>query len=59
MAVQSKPWEGSREKQMLTIYNPENEVVICFVRKSEDKRTDVDCYKIQTRPVPPAAAEEE
>ena len=53
-----KPWEGSREKQMVTIYEPKK-VVICFVRKSEDEKTDVDCYKILTRSAPPVAAEHE
>ena len=52
-------WESSREKQMVTIYEPEKEVVICFVRSAEGERTDVDCYKIQTRPAPPQAAEQE
>lgn len=51
-------WEGSREKQMVTIYEPEREVVICFVR-SEGEKTDVDCYKVVTRPAPPAAEEQE
>jgi hypothetical protein len=52
-------WEGSREKQMVAIYDPEKEVVICFIRKGEDEGTEVDCYKIQTRPAPPQAAEQE
>ena len=51
-------WEGSREKQMVTIYEPEKEVVICFVR-SEGEKTDVDSYKIQTRPAPSQAAAQE
>ena len=51
-------WEGSREKQMVKIYEPEKEVVICFVR-SEGQKTDVDSYKVITRPPPPAAAEQE
>ncbi len=51
-------WDDSREKQMLTIYEPEKEVVICFVR-SKGEKTDVDCYKVITRPPPPQAAEQE
>ena len=52
-------WESSREKQMVAIYEPEKEVVICFVRSAEGERTDVDCYKVITRPAPPKAAEKE
>ena len=43
---------------MVTIYEPEKEVVICFVR-SEGEKTDVDSYKVITRPAPPQAAEQE
>ena len=43
---------------MVTIYEPEKEVVICFVR-SKGGKTDVDCYKVITRPSPPQAAEQE
>ena len=51
-------WDGSREQQMVTIYDPEKEVVVCFVKKDDDDRTQVDCYKIQTNPTPPVAADE-
>lgn len=54
-----KPWAGSKESRMLAAYDPAMEVVICFVRKGEDDRTDIDSYKIKTRPAPPAAAEQE
>ena len=54
-----KPWGGSRESKMVEVYDPEMEVVICFLRKGEGNRTDIDSYKIQTRPAPPAAAKQE
>ena len=54
-----KPWAGSKESRMLAAYDPATEVVICFVRKGEGDRTDIDSYKIKTRPAPPAAADQE
>ena len=54
-----KPWEGSREKGMVEVYDPKNEVVICFVRKGDGDKTEIDCYTIKTRPTPPDAAEQE
>ena len=53
-----KPWAGSKESGMLAAYDPATEVVICFVRKGEGDRTDIDSYKIKTRPGPPAAERE-
>jgi len=53
-----KQWYGSKEARMVAGYDPHKEVVICFVRKAAEDQTDIDCYKIQTRPVPPEAAEE-
>ena len=54
-----KPWAGSKESRMLAAYDPAMEVVVCFVRKGEGDRTDIDSYKIKTRPAPPAAADQE
>jgi hypothetical protein len=54
-----QPWVGSKESRMVAAYDPATEVVICFVRKGAGDRTDIDSYKIKTRPAPPAAAEEE
>ena len=54
-----KPWAGSKESRMLAAYDPAMEVVVCFVRKGEGDSTGIDSYKIKTRPVPPAAAEQE
>ena len=51
-------WYGSKEARMVAGYEPRKEVVICFVRKAAENQTDIDCYKIQTRPAPPDAAEE-
>jgi hypothetical protein len=54
-----KPWFGTKESRMVAGYDPETEVVICFVRKAEDDKTDLDAYKIKTRPAPLIAAEHE
>ncbi len=54
-----KPWAGSKESKMVAAYDPEMEVVICFVRKGKGERTDIDSYKIKTNPAPPEAAEQE
>ena len=54
-----KPWVGSREKGMVEVYDPKIEVVICFVRKGDEDKTEIDCYTIKTRPTPPDAAEQE
>ena len=54
-----KPWTGSKESRMVAAYDPEMEVVICFVRKGEGDRTDIDSYRFKTTPAPPAAAEME
>ena len=53
-----KPWYGTKESRMVAGYDPETEVVICFVRKADDDTTDIDAYKIKTRPTPPLAAEQ-
>jgi hypothetical protein len=52
-----KPWYGTKESRMVAGYDPEKEVVICFVRTADGDRTDFDCYKILTNPAPPQAAE--
>ena len=52
-----KPWVGSKESRMLAAYDPATEVVVCFMRKGKGDSTDIDSYKIKTRPAPPAAAE--
>ena len=52
-----KPWAGSREARMVAGYDPTTNVVICFVRKDGEEKTDIDAYNIQTRPAPPLAAE--
>ena len=60
-------WNGFQEKGRgmifvpsdLENYDPNIEVVICFVRKAEEDRTDIDSYRFKTRPAPPDAAEQE
>ena len=52
-------WYGSKEARMVSSYDQEKEVVVCFIRKGAEDGTQVDWYKIQTRPSPPAAAEME
>jgi hypothetical protein len=52
-----KPWYGTKESRMVAGYDPEKEVVICFVRKARGDRSNFDCYKLQTNPAPPIAAE--
>ncbi len=52
-----KPWYGTKESRMVAAYDPEREIVICFVRNSGSDRTNFDCYKPQTNPAPPIAAE--
>ena len=52
-----KPWYGTKESRMVAGYDPEKEVVVCFVRQGTKDRTDFDCYKILTAPAPPEAAE--
>ena len=42
---------------MVSSYDPRTEVVIAFFRKGTDDRTDIDSYKIKTRPTPPLTAE--
>jgi hypothetical protein len=41
------------------VSDPKVEVVICFVRKAEGERTDIDSYRFKTNPTPPDAAERE
>jgi len=54
-----KPWAGAREAGMVNDYNPNIEVVICFVPKADGNRTEVDNYRLKTRPTRPAAAVKE
>jgi hypothetical protein len=52
------PWYGTKESRMVASYDPRTEVVIAFFRKATDG-TDIDSYKIKTRPTPPMADERE
>ena len=54
-----KPWIGSREQRMVAGYDPATEIVICFVWKGNDEQSEIDAYRIKTRPAPPLAAERE
>ena len=54
-----KPWYGTKESRMVAGYDPEKEVVICFVRQAEGDRAGFDCYKVLTNSAPPLAAEKE
>ena len=53
------PWYGTKESRMVSGYDPRTEVVIAFFRRAADDRTDIDSYKIKTRPAPPWAEERE
>ena len=53
------PWYGTKESRMVSSYDPRTEVVIAFFRKAAEDRTDIDSYKIKTRPAPPVAEERE
>ena len=53
------PWYGSKESRMVASYDPRTDVVLAFFRKAADDRTDIDSYKIKTRPAPPMAEEGE
>jgi len=53
-----KPWYGTKESRMVAGYEPEKEVVVCFVRQADGERTDFDCYNIITNPAPLEAAED-
>ena len=53
-----KPWYGSKEARLVSGYDAQKEVIVCFIRKADGNRTDLDCYKIQTKPAPPDADEE-
>ena len=53
-----KPWYGCKEARMVSGYDPEKEVVICFVGKGEGDKIDIDSYRLITRPAPPYAAED-
>lgn len=52
-------WSDSKEAKMVADYTPKTEIVICFLRKGNDNQSEIDAYRIQTRPAPPAAAERE
>ena len=52
-----KPYYGTKESQMVSGYDPETEVVVCFIRTG--KKGAVDCYRITSNPSPKAAAEME
>ena len=54
-----KPCYGTRESRMVAGYDPENEVVSCFVRNAEGDRAGFDRYRTITNPAPPQAAEHE
>jgi hypothetical protein len=53
------PWYGTKESRMVSSYDPRTEVVIAFFHRAADERTDIDSYKIKTRPAPPMANERE
>lgn len=44
---------------MMEIYDPNIEVVICFIREAAGEKADIDGYPIKTRPTPRDAAEQE
>jgi hypothetical protein len=52
-----KPWYGTKESRIVAGYDPQKDVVICFVRNAGGDRSKLDCYKLQTNPAPPIAAE--
>ena len=52
-----KPWYGGKEARMVSGYDPQKEVVICFIRRAQEDNSDIDSYKLVTRPAPPDAAE--
>lgn len=48
---------AAADARVVAGYDPTTNVVICFVRKDGEEKTDIDAYNIQTRPAPPLAAE--
>ena len=44
-------WDGSKEARMVAEYDPQSEVVIGFLRTSEN-RLDFDSYRLQSNPPP-------
>jgi hypothetical protein len=51
------PWYGTKESRMVSGYDPQTEVVVAFFWRGADNRTDIDSYKVKTRPAPPLADE--
>jgi hypothetical protein len=51
-----RPWEKSREEQMIANYDPRKEVVTIFIRSSGN-RNDLDSYRFSPNPAPPIAEE--
>ena len=51
-----RPWYGSKEARLVSGYDPRKEVVVCFIQKTGEDKTDIDCYKVLTRPSPPEAS---
>src|SRR5687768_3765135 len=39
-----RPWQGSKEQGMVADYDPAAEMIICFVRKGDGERIDIDSY---------------
>ena len=49
-------WYGQKESKLVSDYDPEKEVVVCFIGKGADGGTDFRCYKIQKMPSPSSTA---
>ena len=52
-------WEGSREQRLVAEYDPDLEVIICFLSQEHGDRTKVDTYRIRPRPSPRDATDRE
>ena len=53
------PWTGSKEQRMVADYDPAADVIVCFVAKGRQGRTEIDSYRIKPTPAPEEAAERE
>jgi hypothetical protein len=51
------PWYGTKVSRM--VYDPKTEVIVAFFRRGADDGTDIDSYKVKTRPAPPLADDRE
>ena len=52
-------WEGSREQRLVAEYDPDLEVIVCFLSQEHGERTKVDTYRIKPTPSPRDAANRE